>query len=572
MQDIPDKIEKRISKKLYFLYGRQNGEFAFLNLKRILEDFSLGNKIQDARKKFTEQDVILITYGDMIQNDCSPLRTLGSFARTYLKSKINTIHVLPFFKYHSDRGFSIIDHRMTDPKQGDWEDIKELGEDFNLMIDLVINHVSDRHRWFQEFRKGNPEYKDFFIWYAEGNLPLQEDLQKVFRPRVAPLFTEYDTSMGKRYLWTTFPLHQVDLNFKNPQVLLEMIKIMLFYVSKGAGIIRLDAIAFIWKELGTACIHLRQTHMIIQLIRDILDIIAPHVSIITETNVPQKENVEYFGDGRNEAQMVYNFALPPLVIHALYTGDATYISRWAEKLQTPSDDTAFFNFLDSHDGIGILGVKGILPEREIKMMIRRLKEIGGFVSYKVNQKGLESPYEMNATWWSALNAGNEDLETEVRRYCVSRSIALCLKGVPAIYLNGLVGALNDKEAVKKGNNRDINRKNFKKRELITRIEDKTCWMHKVFQVYLDLLEKRNKEPAFYPSSHQKILYLDSSVFALRRTTLDKKESLIALHNLSDQKRPVELKAGSYFDILSEKSYNKAIELQPYQILWLKENG
>ena len=127
------------------------------------------------------------------------------------------------------------------------------------------------------------------------------------------------------------------MNFKNPDVLLALLDALLFYVARGARFIRLDAIAYLWKRIGTSCIHLPQTHAVIQFWRAVLDEVAPHVLLITETNVPHADNVSYFGDGTNEAQLVYNFALPPLVLHALLRGDATHLTRWAQSLTLPSD-------------------------------------------------------------------------------------------------------------------------------------------------------------------------------------------------------------------------------------------
>jgi len=149
------------------------------------------------------------------------------------------------------------------------------------------------------------------------------------------------------------------------------------YVRRGADIIRLDAVTYLWAEPGTRCIHLEQTHQIVKLLRDVLDVVAPHVALITETNVPHEENISYFGNGYDEAQMVYNFALPPLVLYTMYKEDATVLSEWASNLEPPSDQTCFFNFLDSHDGIGLLGVKNILPKNQIDFIIEKAKDHDG---------------------------------------------------------------------------------------------------------------------------------------------------------------------------------------------------
>ncbi|MCW3975854.1 MAG: sugar phosphorylase [Candidatus Bathyarchaeota archaeon] len=573
MYQMSDKTKSRIQDKLVFLYGETKGIRAFNELEKVLEGFIKKNKTRNLQKGFNEKDIILITYGDMIKNKKRPLQILSVFAKRYLRNKINSIHILPFFEYYSDRGFSIIDYKKADSRIGYWEDVKELKKNFKLMFDLVLNHISDKHFWFQEFLKGNPKFQNYFIWFSKDNLPPEKILKKVFRPRATPLLTKYITTIGEKYVWTTFPLKQIDLNFKNEEVLLEIIDIILFYIEKGADIIRLDAIAFVWKELGTNCVHLKQAHVIVQLLRDILDVVAPKVAIITETNVPHKENIEYWGDGKNEAQMVYNFSLPPLVVNSIHTGNSMNISKWADNLETKSNEVTFFNFLDTHDGIGVLGAKGILSDAEIEKMVERSENNGGFTGYRKNPDGTESPYEMNTTWWSIINTDNEgsdDLEIQIKRYLVSRSIALCLKGVPGIYLNGLLGAVNDRVGAKEsGNRRDINRKNFKSKDLLKKIDDKNSRIHRVFFCYLDLIEKRITEKAFHPNGDQEILFLNDAIFSIIRTSLDKKDVIVALHNLSNEKQQIKLNENSYYDILSRRSYGKNIELPPYHILWLK---
>lgn len=182
----------------------------------------------------------------------------------------------------------------------------------------------------------------------------------------------------------------MDLNARNPVVLTALLEARCSSTQQKARFIRLDAIAYLWKEIGTACIHLPQTHAVIQLMRAVLDLAAPHVKLITETNVPHRDNISYFGDGRNEAQLVYNFALPPLVLHALLRGDASYLNQWAAGLAAPTPETAFFNFLASHDGIGLNPARGILPEAEIGFLVERC-QARRLHQYKQNADGSSSP-------------------------------------------------------------------------------------------------------------------------------------------------------------------------------------
>ncbi|MCA9915368.1 MAG: sugar phosphorylase, partial [Anaerolineae bacterium] len=325
----------------------------------------------------SEKDIVLISYGDHVQAAGeNPLHTLHRFLQEFAAPTINTVHLLPFYPYSSDDGFSVIDYYAVNPAHGKWEDIESLRQDFRLMFDFVCNHISAQSHWFQKFLAQEPPYDDYFF-----TVPPETDLSQVVRPRALPLLTAVETAAGTRHVWTTFSADQIDLNYETPSVLIEMLKVLRFYVEHGASLIRLDAVAFLWKEIGTDCIHLSQTHLVIQLMRDFLNSIAPDTIIITETNVPHEENISYFGDGHNEAQMVYQFPLPPLVLHTLAMGDATALTKWAKSLGDPSGQTTFFNFTASHDGIGMRPATGLLSDAQIQALVERAEAHGGRVSY-----------------------------------------------------------------------------------------------------------------------------------------------------------------------------------------------
>jgi len=361
--------QETIRASLIALYGPDVGSSTHARLATRLARFPK----QYETSRLTERDTILITYGDEVsESGGAPLHTLAAFCRKYLLGVVSGIHILPFYPYSSDDGFSVIDYRAVDPRLGTWDDIAQLGEGFRLMFDAVINHISRQSDWFQGFLRDDPSFRGYFI-VIKG----RPDLSAVVRPRITPLLTEVSTASGLKQVWTTFSDDQIDLNYANPDVLLEILDLLLFYVGHGADFIRLDAIAYLWKEPGTSCIHLPQTHRIVQLIRAVLDQVAPHVRLITETNVPHRDNVSYFGDGFNEAQLVYNFALPPLTLHAIQTGDARALSEWAANLALPSPQTTFFNFLASHDGIGLNPVRGILSEAQIDALVAKTEAHGG---------------------------------------------------------------------------------------------------------------------------------------------------------------------------------------------------
>ncbi len=446
---------------------------------------------------------------------------LHEFITALNRGAVNTIHLLPFFPYSSDRGFAVVDFSRVDPKLGTWDDVRSLGLDYALMFDGVLNHCSSRSRMFRNFLNGNPFYQDFFIAYDSPEELTADQRQKIFRPRTSDILTRFDTYRGPKYVWTTFSEDQIDLNFRNPAVLLRVLDGLLHYVRNGADILRLDAVTYIWAEPGTECVHLPETHEIVKLLRDALGVVAPGVALLTETNVPHRDNISYFGNGQDEAHMVYNFALPPMVLHAFYREDATALSRWAHEVRNPSDTATFFNILDTHDGVGLMGVKEILPPEEIAHIIRRAGENGAYVSYKMTAEKTEEPYEINTTWWSALNGdrNRERMDLQVRRYLASRSIALVLQGVPGIYVHGAVGSANDHELVRRtGVKRDVNRAVIDMRQIggcLMQPESKQALLARHWPA-LNLT--RTRERAFHPQGAQRVLSVSPRVFAVLRTS------------------------------------------------------
>ncbi|KXK15093.1 MAG: putative sucrose phosphorylase [Chloroflexi bacterium OLB14] len=587
----------QLQKHLTFLYGGDESARLFEQTQQIIEKYR--QKIKPSSDSLTERDSILITYGDQVQKENQkPLQTLKIFCDQYLSDIVEGIHILPFYPWTSDDGFSVVDYRLIDKKLGDWEDVSALQTNFKLMFDAVINHISSKSEWFQKFLQADSNYQNYFIT-IEGS----PDLSQVVRPRALPLLTSFTTSAGEKKVWTTFSADQIDLNYKNPQVLLEILDILCLYVQHGATFIRLDAIAYMWKEIGTSCIHLPQTHAIIQFLREALNQIAPHVNLITETNVPHIDNISYFGNGTNEAQLVYNFALPPLTLHTFHTEDATVLSNWAKTLTLPSDKTTFFNFLASHDGVGLNPARGILSNAEIDSLVEKTLAHGGLISYKNNSDGSQSPYEMNINYFDALSnpslsprtatkatttkatttkattlhspssASEEDINIQVSRFICAQAIMLSIIGVPAIYFHSLFGSRNWHEGVKQtGHNRTINRQKCSFDELQKELQNESSLRAKVFKKYSALLKARRSSPAFHPHGAQKILEFHKSIFAVERIAPNEKLSVVCLYNISSQKISFSTNFESAFDLLNNQTVQISnLSLEPYQVMWAKRN-
>jgi len=522
--------------------------------------------------RWDQRDVVLITYGDQVSDSTgTPLSTLRKFLTSnQLDECINTVHILPFCPYSSDDGFSVIDYRAVDLALGSWDDIVPLREHFELMFDLVLNHTSQQSRWFQDYLAGKEPYTRYFIETEQD-----EDLSAVTRPRSLPLLTPFETSRGTRHVWTTFSADQIDLNFAEPEVLIEMLDILLFYVQQGARFVRLDAIAYLWKEIGTACIHLPRTHEVVKLMRDVLDVVAPHVILLTETNVPHKENVSYFGDG-DEAHMVYQFSLPPLLLEATLAQDAVPLKRWLLDLEAAPPGTTYFNFTASHDGVGVRPLEGLISEERFFALVDGVKRRGGLVSTMRKPDGRDTPYELNITYLDALSDPERpDPQWHCRRFLTSQAIMLALRGIPGVYFHSLVGTSNDHSGVQtSGQPRRINRRKFALAELSDAVSANGSIQQLVFQGYQHLLRTRASQPAFHPDADQIVWDTsDPAIVAFSRTSSDGGQTILVIANLSDHEKRFQYSPHTEMrpskDLLSGEPVGAdgLVHLEPFQVVW-----
>mgnify|MGYP006280230593 FL=1 len=526
-------------------------------------------------KKWNHDNILLITYGDsIVEPGRHPLQVLGDFLKQYLDGVITGVHVLPFFPYSSDKGLAIMAYVQVNPQTGDWQDIQRISSDFNLMVDLVINHVSSQHQWFEQFKQGEKPGCDYFITVDE-----ETDLSQVVRPRSSPLLAPVETNQGQRQVWATFSHDQVDVNFENPDVLLEYIKIVLFYVQMGARYIRLDAVGFLWKRLGSDCIHLPETHALVRLLREILQLLDPGIALITETNVPNRENLSYFGN-RNEAHMIYNFSLPPLLLNALIQGKSDHLKTWMMSMPPAPIGCAYFNFTASHDGIGLRPAEGLLDANEYNTLLETMKRHGGRISMRTRPDGSESPYEINISLFDALKGTvkGED-EWQVERFICSQTIMLALEGIPAFYIHSLLATPNNHEGLEKtGHNRTINRRKWDYRTLQRDLANPSTPHARVLRELSRLIQVRRRQTAFHPNATQYTLHpLNKALFAFWRQSLARDQSIFSVHNLSDQVQELRLSdlnlvsPDAWFDLISGQSIQdveSVVMLRPYQSMWI----
>ncbi|QDS98012.1 alpha-amylase family glycosyl hydrolase [Adhaeretor mobilis] len=532
---IDPAIVSQLLQRLELLYGEAASE-VLPRLIELIEKHATTALPSDAReqRRWTQEDVVLITYGDQVQHEGqSPLAAFDAFlAEQRWDELFSTVHFLPFCPYSSDDGFSVIDYLQVDPALGDWEDLGRIGSSFGLMFDLVLNHCSVKSDWFAAYLRRESPYDEFFF-EAEPT----DDLGQVVRPRSLPLLTEFETASGPRHVWTTFSADQVDLNYASPDVLLTMLDVLLEYAARGAQIIRLDAVAFLWKVLGTNCLHLPETHEVVKLARDVLELVAPHVWVLTETNVPHHENVSYFGDG-DEAHMVYQFSLPPLLLDTFVHGDATYFNRWLAALESPRPGTTYFNFTASHDGIGVRPLEGLVPDERVDSLVAAVEQRGGRVNTR-RRGDRDVPYELNITYVDALSPEGEapesqDEQLHARRFLATQAVMLAVQGVPATYFHSLVGTRNDQEgAEESGIARRINRRKFQWDELHEQIGT-AALSSTIYKGYQRLLRVRRSLPAFHPDAPQRVLEQENpALIAFERTSLDASQRILVVANSGD---------------------------------------
>lgn len=584
-------FELRLQRYLTHLYGQRAGEVQrrleqhLAHFRPLLPAAPLSAEQSGIAPTWSEKDQWVISYGDSIVADGTPpLGVLNHFLQRHLGETISGVHVLPFFPWSSDDGFSVIHYREVNPELGDWSHIRDLASHYDVMGDLVLNHVSRESLWFVDYLTGSLPGRDYFI-----EVDPDTDVSQVTRPRSSPLLVPVSTRRGTRHLWATFSEDQIDLNFENPDVLLEFVGILLFYLQQGVRIIRLDAVAFLWKRLGTACIHLPETHTVVRLLRAIVDEIAPGTLIITETNVPHAENISYFGLERlaegppDEAHMVYQFALPPLLLHTLTRGEASTLQGWLSSLPVLPEHCTYLNFTASHDGIGVRPLEGLLPDHERDALLELMHRFGGFVSMRSNPDGSDTPYEINITWFEAMRGTRRGPDPwQIARFLCSQAIMLSLQGIPALYLHTLTGTLNDVEGVERsGRLRSINRRRWPLDELELLLESPSTPTHDVFHALRRLLDLRRQEPCFHPNVPQQVISTPAELLAIERGPLADGRRLLALFNVTDRRIALDqggealtqrLQQHAWQPLDTSSSLHSPASLPPYAVLWLVANA
>ena len=570
---LTQKDQRTIRSKLDNIYkiflSKKDIDYFENQIFQIIKNFNKKNPKQ--KKNISEKTTLVICYGDSVYSEKKKsIKVFQTFFQKRLKSYFNTIHFLPFYPSSSDSGFAVKDHFKVENKLGSWSDIKSISRSNNVMADMVINHSSARGLWFKNFLKKKEPGKDFFL-----TVDSKFNISKVVRPRDHRLLKKIKIFKRPEYLWRTFSPDQIDLNFKNPSVLIQFIKIMIHLINNGVTIFRLDAIAYLWKENRTKCINLKQTHQIIKLLRIIINLLNIQTTIITETNLPEKENLSYFGSN-DEANWIYNFSLPPLLIHAFLFENSSYLNKWSENLPNTKSGNSYLNFIASHDGIGIRPTEGLFNEKTLKNFLKRLKKNGSKFSYRKIQNKSKKVYEANITIFDALKKSDYDKKGEfyLERYVSAHAIMVSFEGIPAIYFNSIFGKSNDEaKFIITGNNRDVNRYKWNLKNITNKLKDNKTKQSIFYNKICNLLNIRRKQKAFHPNASRLNLDFGPKIYGFKRISKDKKQTIICITNLSSniQKTKINLKNQKVKNLMNSEinfKNKKFLILKPFETVWL----
>lgn len=526
------------------------------------------------QNNWNEKDLVLITYGNTVQQAGeAPLKTLHRFLGDCVKDTINSVHILPFSPYCSDDGFAVKDYYQVNTELGSWDDIEAIANNYRLMADLVINHGSSSSEWFQNFIKGEGKGHDYYYTTSPT-----ASISHVVRPRTSSLLRETETEDGTKYVWCTFSHTQVDFDFRNPEVLKEFMSIIRFYLDKGIRIFRLDAVAFLWKKIGTNCLNLPETHEVVRLIRNLIEHAHPDVVLITETNIPNRENLSYFGNA-NEAHCIYNFSLPPLLVNTMVTGNCTYLKQWLMSMPPAQNGTAYFNFIASHDGIGLRPAEGLLSESEINSLITTMSNFGGQISWRAGDNNIKKPYEINISLFDALKGTTEGKdEWNIERFICAHAIMLGLEGIPGIYIHSLLATGNDLDKLEKTKqSRSINRCEWQYDDLKSKLANADSQHSIISSKLKSLIQLRKQQSAFHPNATQFTLHLGVQLFGFWRQSINRKQSIFCINNISNAPQMVRVSelnlivTDSWRDLISGFVFDESTQiftLKPYQTLWI----
>ena len=429
--------------------------------------------------KRLENKCMLITYADSMGNNLSDLAAVMD---KHFKDAVGGIHILPFFPSSGDRGFAPMDYHVVDSAFGDWDDIEKLADDYYLMADYMINHISAKSEYYKDFlqKKDDSKYRDLFIRYKDfwdNGEPTEAEVDAIYKRKPRAPYVDANFADGTtEKVWCTFDEQQIDINCKS-ETAKEFIRDNLVDLCKhGLALIRLDAFAYATKKAGSSCFFIEPD--VWELMDGCQKIVEPYgVTLLPEIH----EHYTMQQKIASHDYYVYDFALPMLLINGLYYGQSQYLKHWLDICPRKQ-----FTTLDTHDGIGVVDVKDLLPDDEIERTKEDIFKFGANVKKIYNTAAYNNLdiYQVNCSYYSAL--GDDD-----DAYLLARAVQFFAPGIPQVYYVGLLAGKNDLQLLEETKvGRNINRHYYKLDEIDKEVE------RPVVKKLLELMKFRNEHPAF----------------------------------------------------------------------------
>jgi sucrose phosphorylase len=519
-----------------------------------------------------QRTALVITYADsIVAPGEKPLQTLKHWLDQHSQGCLTGVHVLPFYPYSSDDGFAVIDYLRVNEHLGDWDDVLALGAKYDLMADLVINHCSGSSEWFSNFLRGEEPGRDYFFTASP-----EDDLSQVVRPRTSPLLREVETSRGcEARLVHFFPRPD------RPQL----------PQPRGAETLCRDRSPLPRSRRADlpprrGCVSVEGTgHDQPQPARDARDYPPPaYARGACATGRGTDHGDEHPQPGkpvllRQRQRSALRLQLLPATAAAEHAGHRRLLLPQAvdDEHAAAAAGHRYFNFIASHDGIGLRPAEGLLSDEELQTLISTMRRFGAHVSYRVLQDGENKPYEINIALFDALQ-GTVDGPDEfgVQRFLCAHTIMLGLEGIPGIYLHSLLGTRNDYERLERtGQNRAINRHQWDREELEERLADPASTHARVFTALRDLLALRQRQMAFHPNATQFTLHLGNQLFGFWRQSADRRQSIFCVSNISREVQTLQLsdinliQYEDWSDLISGEDCNGPfMQLEPYRTVWI----
>lgn len=607
----------------HYLYGeRDDFEDQLLRLVETMArqymDRSVNFKAKDIDREknhnwFLEQKWVgMALYTDGFANN---LQGLNNKLHYFQELGINMIHIMPILQCpegKSDGGYAVSDFRRVDKRIGTNDDLRELSDsldkrDILLTLDVVVNHTSNEHEWARRARKGEKKYQDYYYLFDNREIPdmFEETMPEIF-PENAPGNFTWDEDMNK-WVMTVFNDYQWDLNYSNPSVFIEMLDIILFWSNKGADIIRLDAVAFLWKKIGSVCQNEREAHLILQLMKDCCQVTVPGVLFIAEAIVAPVEIIKYFGEdaiNAKECEVAYNATLMALLWDAVATKNAKLLYQGLRSLPDKLERATWLNYIRCHDDIGLgfddadIQAVGYEPINHRKFLIEYYtgnfsdSDARGFpfgLNPKTGDARISGSLASLVGLETALESGDPNrIENAIQHILLLHSLILSFGGIPLLYYGDELGTLNDCDFLndehKSHDSRWTHRPNFDWEKAESRHQSGTI-QQKIFDSTKKMIAIRKEITAFADFNNRELIHVENShLFVFSRYILTRTTgSVLVVVNFDAHPQYLDmehpniksiLSYGSIIDLLSGESptmFKGQLVIPPYHYYWLTDN-